>query len=139
MERASATLNERVPEVERLMQFRSASPATTVEQNPTFHEDIARLDSRIEAGFQAFFREVDELREESGASAPESSSSQGHAGTAASNRITHTTNSTAPSSSAARAPTLPTIMDLLRELLQPKLALQSSAPSTVMFGHELFV
>ena len=119
-----------------------------------FHEDIARLDSGIEAGFQAFSRKVDELREEmsqsidgqdkdlkewtrgklthvntqlrglgevatavekfvhqkfspqqSGASAPESSPSQGHVGTAASNRIMHATSSTAASSSAARAPT----------------------------------
>ena len=57
------SLNERMAEVERVMQTRSASPATTVEQSPTFHEDIVRLDSRIEAGFQAFSREVDELRE----------------------------------------------------------------------------
>ena len=45
MDRASATLNEHVAEVERVIQTRSASPATTVEQNATFHEDIARLDS----------------------------------------------------------------------------------------------
>ena len=62
VDRVSATLTERMAEVERAVQTRSASPATTVEQNPTLHEDIARLDSRIEAGFQAFSREVDELR-----------------------------------------------------------------------------
>ena len=64
MDRISATLNERVAEVERVVQTRSASPATTVEQNPTLHEDIARLDSRIEAGLQAFSRKVDKLWEE---------------------------------------------------------------------------
>ena len=52
-------------EVERTGQTRrSASPATTVEQNPTTHEDIAKFDSRMEAGFRAFSCEVDELREE---------------------------------------------------------------------------
>ena len=45
--RLSVTLTERMAEVERSVQTRSASPATTVEQNPTIHEDIARLDSRI--------------------------------------------------------------------------------------------
>ena len=59
MDRAPATPNERVAEVERAMQTRSVSRATKVEQNPAFHEDIARLDSRIEAGLQAFSREVD--------------------------------------------------------------------------------
>ena len=59
----SATLNERVAEVERVVQTRSTLPATTVEQNPTFHEDIPRLDARIEAGFQTS-RVVDELRED---------------------------------------------------------------------------
>ena len=57
--RVSAMLNERVAEVERVVQTRSASPATTVEQNPTIHEDIAKLDSRIEAGFGAFSREAE--------------------------------------------------------------------------------
>ena len=33
VDRASATLTERVAEVERVVQSRSASPATTVEQN----------------------------------------------------------------------------------------------------------
>ena len=47
-------LNERLAEVERVVQSHSASPATTVEQTLTIREDIARLDSRIEAGFQAF-------------------------------------------------------------------------------------
>ena len=43
--------------------------------------------------------------QESGASAPESSSSQGYDGTAASHRLVHATSSTAASSSAARVPT----------------------------------
>ena len=64
MERGSATLNKRVTEVERVARIQSVSPATTVEQNPTYHEDLARLEARIEAGFQAFTREVDLSREE---------------------------------------------------------------------------
>ena len=44
MDRASAMLSERVAEVEQAMQTRSASPATTVEQNPTFHEDKFKQD-----------------------------------------------------------------------------------------------
>ena len=64
MDRASATLSERVAEVERVMQTRSASPTTTVDKNPALHEDIARLESRIQAGIQAFSREVNVLREE---------------------------------------------------------------------------
>ena len=46
------------------MQTRSASPATTVEQNLPVQEDLGRLESRIEARFQAFTHEVDLLREE---------------------------------------------------------------------------
>ena len=52
VERVSATLDERVAEVERVVQTRSASPATSVEQNPALHGDIARLDSRIGTGFK---------------------------------------------------------------------------------------
>ena len=62
VDRASATLNERVAEIERMVHTRSAPPATTVE-SPTSHEELERLDTKIEAGFQAFSREVDELRE----------------------------------------------------------------------------
>ena len=47
-----------------MVHTRSASPATTVEQNPTVQEEVAQLESRIEARFQAFTREVDLLREE---------------------------------------------------------------------------
>ena len=64
VDRVSATLNEQVAEVEHVVQTRRTSRATTVAQNLTIHEDITRLDSRIEAGFMAFSREVDELREE---------------------------------------------------------------------------
>ena len=38
--------------------------ATTEEQNPTIQEDVAQLESRIEACLQALTREVDMLREE---------------------------------------------------------------------------
>ena len=64
LDRVSATLSERVADVERAMQTQSATPATTLEPNPTIHEDIARLGSKIEAGFRAFSLDVDELREE---------------------------------------------------------------------------
>ena len=59
VDRASAFLTERVAEVERAVQTRSASPATTVEQNLPVHGDLAPLESRIEARFQACSREVD--------------------------------------------------------------------------------
>ena len=61
MGRALAKLHERVTEVEQVVQAQSASPATTVEQNPNYHEDLTRLEARIEAGFQAFAREVNLL------------------------------------------------------------------------------
>ena len=64
LDRAPTALNDRVAEIERMVRTRSASPATTVEQNPTVQEDVARLESRIEARFQAFAREVDLPREE---------------------------------------------------------------------------
>ena len=51
-------------EVERVVHTRSASPATTLEQKPTAHEDLTQLESRVEARFQAFTRKVDLLREE---------------------------------------------------------------------------
>ena len=63
IDRISATLNERMTEVERAVQTQSTSPATSVEQNQAIHEDIQKLDSRIEAGFRAFSRKVDEPRE----------------------------------------------------------------------------
>ena len=58
MDRASATLSERVTEVERVVRTQSASPATTAEQSPTYREYCARLEARIEAGFQAFSRDA---------------------------------------------------------------------------------
>ena len=64
VDRASATLTERMAEVERVAQTRSASPATTKEQNPIVQEDFAPLEARIEARFQAFAFEVVLLREE---------------------------------------------------------------------------
>ena len=39
----SATMNERMTEVERAVQNQSASPATSVEQNQAIHEDIVGL------------------------------------------------------------------------------------------------
>ena len=50
IDRVSATLNERMAEIERAVQTQSALPATSVEQNQAIHEDIVRPDSRIEAG-----------------------------------------------------------------------------------------
>ena len=105
MDRVSATLSERVAEVERAMQTQSATPAITVEPNPTTHEDIARLNSKIEAGFRAFPRDVDDLREEmSQAIDGQDKDLRGWArGKIA--RTLHASSSTAASSSAARAPT----------------------------------
>ena len=62
--RASTTLNSLSAEIERVIHTRSTSPATTVEQNPSAHEDLPHLESRVEARFQAFTRKVDLLREE---------------------------------------------------------------------------
>ena len=64
LDRASTTLNDCVAEIERMVHTWSASPATTVEQNPIAPEDVAQLESKIETRFQAFTREVDLLREE---------------------------------------------------------------------------
>ena len=64
MERASATLSDRMHEVERVAQSQSASPATTNDQKPSVHENFVQLESRIEARFQACTQEVDLFREE---------------------------------------------------------------------------
>ena len=57
-DRVSATLNERMAEVERAVQTQSASPATSAEQNQATHEDTGRLDSRIEARFRPFLAKL---------------------------------------------------------------------------------
>ena len=63
LDRMSATLNDRLTELERAVQTQSATPAASVEQNQAIHEEIIRLDARIEAGLRAFSREVHELQE----------------------------------------------------------------------------
>ena len=53
--RVSATLNERVAEVERAMQTHSnSSPATTPDQNRIVQDDLQRLDSKVEVSLRAF-------------------------------------------------------------------------------------
>ena len=61
--RVSATLNERVTEVERATQTHSnASPETSSDQSRAIQEDFQRLDSKVELSLRAFSREVEELR-----------------------------------------------------------------------------
>ena len=63
VDRASATLSDRIPGIERIVQSQSATPATASVQSPSKQEDFAQLESRTEARFQAFTYEVDQLRE----------------------------------------------------------------------------
>ena len=61
--RMSATLNERVAEVERAMLTRShSSPATASDQTRIAQEELQGLDFSVDASLRAFSREAEELR-----------------------------------------------------------------------------
>ena len=61
VDRASATLSDRVAGIERQMQSQNPTPATISDQSPVGQEEFAQLESRTEARFQAFTNEVDLL------------------------------------------------------------------------------
>ena len=65
VDRASATLSERIAGIERTVQPRSNTPATMSIQSPSGREDLEQQEARIDARFQAFTHEVDQFREES--------------------------------------------------------------------------
>ena len=62
VDRASATLSERIAGIEQIVQSRSNTPATMSIQSPSGHEDLEQLESRIDARFQAFTHEVDQFQ-----------------------------------------------------------------------------
>ena len=61
LDRMSATLNDRMTEVERAVP--EDHPGNVRGTESSHQEEITRLDARIEAGFWACSRDVDELRE----------------------------------------------------------------------------
>ena len=64
LDRTSTSLSDRLTGLERMVQSQRASPAAASDPHQDDQEAFTLLESRIEARFQAFTHEVDQLRDE---------------------------------------------------------------------------
>ena len=64
LDRTATSLSEQMAELDNMMQSQGTTAATSSDQPQTSPEDFAMLEPRVEARYQAFTQEVDQMREE---------------------------------------------------------------------------
>ena len=64
LDRTANSLSSRMTELEKMVQSQRTTPATISSQPQTNSEELALIESRIEARYQAFTQDVDQMREE---------------------------------------------------------------------------
>ena len=64
LDRTAFSLSDRMTELENMIQSQGTTPATRSDQPQINPEEIAQLESHIEARYQAFAEEVDQMRED---------------------------------------------------------------------------
>ena len=64
LDRTANSLSSRMTELEKMVQSQRTTPTTISSQPQTNSEELALIETRIEARYQAFTQDVDQMREE---------------------------------------------------------------------------